>query len=193
MFTGLVAGQGVLVAAERDRDGGAAELEIETPLAAELSPGDSIAVNGACLTARDIDGARFRADVVAETLRRTTLGELVAGSRVNLELALRASDRLGGHFVLGHVDGVGEIRARRPSGEIEVAIAPGLSRYVVEKGSIALDGISLTVAGLDGEVVTIALIPQTLAATTLGDAEPGRRVNIEVDILAKHVERLVAP
>jgi len=193
MFTGLVAGQGVLVAVDGDRDGGAAELEIETPLAGELAAGDSIAVNGACLTARDIDGSRFRADVVAETLRRTTLGELEPGSRVNLELALRASERLGGHFVLGHVDGVGEIRACRPSGEIDVAIAPGLARYVVEKGSIALDGVSLTVAGLDDAVVTIALIPQTRAATTLGEAEPGRRVNIEVDILAKHVERLVAP
>jgi riboflavin synthase len=193
MFTGLVAGAGVVVAIDGDREGGAAELEIETPLASELGPGDSIAVNGACLSARDIDDRRFRADVVAETLRRTTLGDLQPGSRVNLELPLRAADRLGGHFVLGHVDGVGEIRASHPSGEIEIAIPPALARYVVEKGSIAVDGVSLTVAGLDGEVVTIALIPQTRAATTLGEAAPGRRVNIEVDILAKHVERLVAP
>ena len=191
MFTGLVADRGVLVVG-RPGDGAAAELEIESPLASSLATGDSITVNGACLTARDIDGSRFRADVVAETLRRTTLGELEAGSRVNLELALRASDRLGGHFVLGHVDGVGEVRACRDSGEIDVAIGGPLMRYVAEKGSIALDGVSLTVAGLDDELVTIALIPQTRAATTLGDAEPGRRVNVEVDILAKHLERLVA-
>jgi riboflavin synthase len=175
-----------------DGDGDAAALEIDAPIASQLEPGDSIAVNGACLTAREVEGSRFRADVVAETLRRTTLGGLEAGSRVNLELALRASDRLGGHFVLGHVDGVGEVRACRPSGEIDVAIDEALMRYVVEKGSIALDGVSLTVAGLDGGVVTIALIPETRAATTLGEAAPGRRVNVEVDILAKHLERLVA-
>jgi riboflavin synthase len=189
MFTGLVAQQGVLVARDGDADGG--ELEIEAPIAAELEPGDSIAVNGACLTARTANGSRFRVDVVAETLRRTTLGVLAPGARVNLELPLRASDRFGGHFVLGHVDGVGVVRAVRPSGEIDVAIDDGLLRYVVDKGSIALDGVSLTVAGLDGELVTIALIPETREATTLGDAAPGRRVNVEVDILAKHLERLV--
>jgi riboflavin synthase len=189
MFTGLVAAQGVLVA--REGDGGGGELEIEAPIAAELEPGDSIAVNGACLTARAVDGSRFRADVVAETLRRTTLGELAPGARVNLELPLRASDRFGGHFVLGHVDGVGVVRSVRPSGEIDVEIDGGLLRYVVDKGSIALDGVSLTVAGLDGELVTIALIPETREATTLGEAAPGRRVNVEVDILAKHLERLV--
>jgi riboflavin synthase len=190
MFTGLVAQQGVLVARDGDEAGG--ELEIEAPLAAELEPGHSIAVNGACLTTRTIDGSRFRVDVVAETLRRTTLGDLAPGARVNLELALRASDRFGGHFVLGHVDGVGVVRASRPSGEIDVAIDPGLMRYVVEKGSIALDGVSLTVAAVDGDLVTIALIPETREATTLGEAAPGRRVNVEVDILAKHLERLVA-
>ena len=190
MFTGLVAEQGILVAVEPGEDG--AQLEIDSPIVAGLSPGDSISVNGACLTARTIDGSRFRADVVAETLRRTTLGDLTAGSRVNLELALRMSDRLGGHVVLGHVDGVGEVRARRESGEIEVAIDEGLMRYVVEKGSIALDGVSLTVAGLDRDSVTIALIPETREATTLGEAAPGRRVNVEVDILAKHLERLVS-
>jgi riboflavin synthase len=189
MFTGLVEAMGEVVALERD-DGGAL-LEIAAPIAGELRPGDSIAVNGACLTARDIDGERFRADVVAETLRRTTLGELAGGSRVNLELALRMSDRLGGHVVLGHVDGVGVVRARRESGEIEVEIDDELSRYVVEKGSIALDGVSLTVAAVDGATLTVALIPQTRESTTLGEVAVGRRLNVEVDILAKHLERLV--
>jgi riboflavin synthase len=190
MFTGLVASVGEVVGIERDGDG--ASLEIAAPVVTELRPGDSVSVNGACLTARDIDGARFRADVVEETLRRTTLGDLVGGSRVNLELALRISDRLGGHVVLGHVDGVGEVTARHPSGEIEVVIDEELSRYVVEKGSIALDGVSLTVASIDGATLTVALIPQTQESTTLGEATVGRRLNVEVDILAKHLERLVA-
>jgi len=188
MFTGLVAGRGTVVGVEPGEAG--AQIEIETALAAELAPGDSVAVNGACLTAREIKGSRVRADVVWETLRRTTLGELAAGSPVNLELALRASDRLGGHFVLGHIDGVGEVRAVHESGEFEVAIEEDLSRYVVEKGSIALDGVSLTVAAVDGATVTIALIPETREATTLGAIAPGSRLNVEVDILAKHLERL---
>jgi riboflavin synthase len=190
MFTGLVASVGEVVGLERDADG--ALLEIAAPIVAELRPGDSIAVNGACLTARDTDGERFRADVVAETLRRTTLGDLASGSRVNLELALRMSDRLGGHVVLGHVDGVGEVRAQHESGEIEVAIDEELSRYVVEKGSIALDGVSLTVAAVEGATLTVALIPVTRESTTLGEAAVGRRLNVEVDILAKHVERLLS-
>jgi len=190
MFTGLVEAVGEVVGLERDAAG--AILEIDAAIADELHPGDSIAVNGACLTAREIDGARFRADVVEETLRRTTLGDLVGGARVNLELALRVSDRLGGHVVLGHVDGVGEVTAQHASGEIEVAIDEELARYVVEKGSIALDGVSLTVAAIDGATLTIALIPQTLESTTLGEATVGRRLNVEVDILAKHLERLVA-
>ena len=190
MFTGLVEAVGNVVALAHDADG-AAVIEVASPLAGELSPGDSVAVSGACLTAREIEGDRFRADIISETLRRTTLGDLAVGSRVNLELPLRASDRLGGHIVLGHVDGVGEVRARHESGEIEVEIDGGLSRYVVEKGSIALDGVSLTVAGLDGDTLTVALIPATREATTLGEAAVGRRLNVEVDILAKHVERLV--
>ncbi len=190
MFTGLVASVGEVVGIEQE--GGGALLEIAAPIVAELRPGDSVSVNGACLTARAVDGERFRADVVEETLRRTTLGDLVGGSRVNLELALRASDRLGGHVVLGHVDGVGEVSAQHDSGEIEVVIDAELARYVVEKGSIALDGVSLTVAAIDGATLTIALIPQTREATTLGEATVGRRLNVEVDILAKHLERLVA-
>jgi riboflavin synthase len=188
MFTGLVEGRGTVVGVERSEVG--ARIEIEAQLASELTTGDSIAINGACLTAREISGSRFRADVVWETLRRTTLGGLAAGSSVNLELALRASDRLGGHFVLGHVDGVGEVRAVHESGEIEVQLDEDLARYVVEKGSIALDGVSLTVAAIDGSTVTIALIPQTREATTFGALVPGSRLNVEVDILAKHIERL---
>ena len=190
MFTGLVEAVGEVVGVERDEAG--AVLEISCSIADELEPGDSISVSGACLTAREIDGTRFRADVVAETLRRTTLGELAGGSRVNLELPLRLSDRLGGHVVLGHVDGVGEVSARRDSGEIEVMINEQLSRYVVEKGSIALDGVSLTVAAVGASSFTVALIPQTRQSTTLGEAAVGRRLNVEVDILAKHLERLVA-
>jgi riboflavin synthase len=190
MFTGLVASVGEVVGIEQEGDG--ALLEIAAPIVAELRPGDSVAVNGACLTAREVDGERFRADVVEETLRRTTLGDLVGGSRVNLELALRVSDRLGGHVVLGHVDGVGEVSAQHDSGEIEVVIDAELARYVVEKGSIALDGVSLTVAAIEGATLTIALIPQTRESTTLGEATVGRRLNVEVDILAKHLERLVA-
>ena len=190
MFTGLVEAIGEVVGVERDEAG--AVLEISCSIADELEPGDSISVSGACLTAREIDGTRFRADVVAETLRRTTLGELAGGSRVNLELPLRLSDRLGGHVVLGHVDGVGEVSARRDSGEIEVIIDEQLSRYVVEKGSIALDGVSLTVAAVGASSFTVALIPQTRQSTTLGEAAVGRRLNVEVDILAKHLERLVA-
>ena len=189
MFTGLVEAVGEVVGVEGDAQG--AVLEISSPITAELEPGASISVSGACLTAREIDGERFRADVVAETLQRTTLGGLHAGSRVNLELPLRTGDRLGGHFVLGHVDGVGELRARHDSGEIDVAIDDELARYVVEKGSIALDGVSLTVAGVDNATVTVALIPQTRASTTLGEAAVGTRLNVEVDMLAKHLERLV--
>ena len=190
MFTGLVEAVGEVVGVERDEAG--AVLEISCSIADELEPGDSISVSGACLTAREIDGTRFRADVVAETLRRTTLGELAGGSRVNLELPLRLSDRLGGHVVLGHVDGVGEVSARRDSGEIEVMINEQLSRYVVEKGSIALDGVSLTVAAVGASSFTVALIPQTRQSTTLGEAAVGRRLNVEVDFLAKHIERLVS-
>ena len=189
MFTGLVEAVGEVVEVTREGDG--AVIEIASAIAGELRPGDSISVSGACLTARDVEAGRFRADVVSETLRRTTLGGLAAGSRVNLELALRLSDRLGGHVVLGHVDGVGELLARNDSGEIEVEIDDELVRYVVEKGSIALDGVSLTVAAVEDATLTVALIPQTRESTTLGEAQVGARLNVEVDILAKHLERLV--
>jgi len=188
MFTGLVAARGTVVGLEPTATG--ARLEIESPLAAQLGAGESVAVSGTCLTARELGESRFAVDVVFETLRRTTLGDLRPGSQVNLELALRADGRLGGHFVQGHVDGVGEVRAVHGTGEIEVAIDEELARYVVEKGSIALDGVSLTVAAVDGATVTIALIPETREVTTLGLVAPGSRVNVEVDILAKHLERL---
>jgi riboflavin synthase len=190
MFTGLVATLGSVVAAEPSADGVRITIDA-AEIARELSLGDSIAVNGTCLTANRLDGSLFGADVVAETLRRTTLGELEVGARVNLELALRVSDRLGGHIVLGHVDGVAQVQELRPDGELEVLLGEDLARYVVEKGSIALDGVSLTVAGLDGSRMTVALIPETRAATTLGTLKAGSRLNVEVDVLAKHVEKLV--
>ena len=190
MFTGLVADLGTV--ASVDGRGDAARLRVETRLGGELRPGDSVAVNGVCLTALAPDAVSFEADVVAETLGRSSLGALAAGDPVNLELPLRAADRLGGHVVLGHVDGIGEVTRVDQSGEIAVAVDPGLLRYVVEKGSIALDGVSLTVAAVDDRSLTVALIPETRRRTTLGAARPGTRVNVEVDVLAKHLEKLVA-
>jgi riboflavin synthase len=192
MFTGLVETTARVLRVDPDGDG--VRLEVETPLAAELSQGDSIAVNGVCLTAVDPDTDRFRADVMAETLRRSSLGPLAEGDSVNVELPLRAGDRLGGHVVQGHVDGTGTVSETRDEGfaRLVVIAAPGdLLRYVVEKGSIAVDGVSLTVAAVDGESFTVSLIPETLERTTLGEAAPGRVVNLEVDVLAKYVEKLV--
>jgi riboflavin synthase len=191
MFTGLVAYLGTVVGLET-RAGGSRLTIASDRLTDDLSVGDSISVSGACLTAVSVDESRFVADVVAETLRRTTLGELAVGSRVNLELPLRASDRLGGHVVLGHVDGVATVLELRADDSVVFEIDRSLARYVVEKGSIALDGISLTVASVDESSVTIALIPETRRSTTLGFVKIGSRVNVEVDILAKHVEKLVA-
>ncbi len=185
MFTGLVADVGEVVALEP-------RLRVRTRLAGELAHGDSIAVNGVCLTAVALGEDSFEADVVAETYERSSLGALGAGSRVNLELPLRAADRLGGHFVLGHVDGTGEVVDAGVDGRLKVGLEPSLLRYVVEKGSVALDGVSLTVAAVDDGSLTVALIPETRAATTLGAASPGDRINVEVDVLAKHVEKLVA-
>jgi riboflavin synthase len=190
MFTGLVASVGSVASVEAGVGG--SRLQITTDVAKDLAVGDSVAVNGTCLSATSVDDSIFWADVVRETLRRTTLGDLVVGSSVNLELPLRASDRLGGHVVLGHVDGVASVTELRDDGEVVFELAPGLARYVVEKGSIALDGVSLTVAAIDGDAVTVALIPETRRSTTLGFVTIGSRVNVEVDILAKHVEKLVA-
>jgi riboflavin synthase len=190
MFTGLVADLGTVASVAPGSDG--SRLRIETALAGELGAGDSISVSGVCLTAVDPGDGAFEADVVAETLRRSSLGRLAPGDRVNLELPLRAADRLGGHVVLGHVDGQGTVTRAPDSGEITVELEPALLRYVVEKGSIALDGVSLTVAGIDDRSITVALIPETRRRTTLGEARPGTRVNVEVDVLAKHLEKLVA-
>jgi len=169
-------------------------LRIRTALAAELAEGDSVAVNGVCLTATGVTADGFSADVMEETLRRTALGTLDPGAPVNLELPLRAADRLGGHFVQGHVDGVGTVSSVEDEGFaklVEIEADPGLMRYVVEKGSIAVDGVSLTVASLGEGAFGVSLIPETLERTTLGRAGPGDSVNLEVDVLAKYVERLV--
>jgi riboflavin synthase len=194
VFTGLVSAIGVVRQASR-RAGGT-RLGIEAgDLATELAEGDSVAVNGVCLTATAIDGPTFSADVMAETLDRSSLEPLAQGDRVNLELPLRAADRLGGHIVQGHVDGVGEVRSIAPDGFarlLEIAADPALLRYVVEKGSIAVDGVSLTVAAIAADSFTVSLIPETLERTTLGSVELGRRVNLEVDVIAKYVEKLAS-
>src|ERR671922_218579 len=193
MFTGLVAGTGAIESLERDGNG--VRLRVRTELAGELAPGDSIAVNGVCLTAVHPDDQGFSADVMEETLRRSSLGPLAEGDEVNLELPLRAGDRLGGHMVQGHVDGTGSVDAVSEDGfarVVRIGAPPGLLRYVVEKGSIAVDGVSLTVAAVDGDGFEVSLIPETLERTTLGGAQLGARVNLEVDILAKYVEKLHA-
>lgn len=194
MFTGLIADLGAVTAVERDRDG--ATLQIESPLAGELSEGASVAVNGVCLTATEVGERRFRAQAMAETLRRSSLGLLRAGERVNLELALRAADRLGGHVVQGHVDGVGTVGAVREEGfsrVLSIVVEPRLARYLVEKGAVAVDGVSLTVSALGERDFSVSLIPETLQRTNLGALGEGATVNIEVDVLAKHVERLMSP
>ncbi len=192
MFTGLIADVGSVTALELD--GAGATLEIDTRLAGELGEGDSIAVNGVCLTATEVWDGSFAAQAMRETLERSSLGELEVGARVNLELPLRAADRLGGHVVQGHVDGTGVVDETHERGfalVLEIKIDPGLRRYLVEKGSIALDGVSLTVSALHDDGFEVALIPETLERTNLGKIASGDRVNIEVDILAKHVERLL--
>src|SRR3954454_12409079 len=193
MFTGLVETTARVRRVDPDAEG--VRLEVETPLAAELSQGDSIAVNGVCLTAVEPQPDSFKADVMAETLRRSSLGPLTEGDSVNLELPLRAGDRLGGHMVQGHVDGTGTVANTREEGFarlVTIEAGPEIMKYVVEKGSIAVDGVSLTVAAVDGSSFTVSLIPETLERTTLGQAAPGRVVNLEVDVLAKYVEKLVA-
>ena len=182
-----------MVAVDATADG--VRLRVTSALAGELTEGDSIAVNGVCLTAVEVDGRGFGADVMRESLRRSALDALRPGARVNLELPLRAGGRLGGHLVQGHVDGVGVIRGAREDGfarVVRIAADPELLRYVVEKGSIAVDGVSLTVASVDDEGFTVSLVPETQARTTLGAAAPGRTVNLEVDVLAKHLKKLVA-
>ncbi|MFA4927322.1 MAG: riboflavin synthase [Patulibacter sp.] len=202
MFTGIVQDLGTVTAV--DTLEGGVRLRVRTPLAAELSPGDSIAVNGCCLTAvgdgQTEDGTTvvaFDADVMNESLRRTSLqAAATEGARVNLELAMAAGDRFGGHIVQGHVDGTGTVESTRPDGFARVVRVvpedPTILRYIVEKGSITIDGISLTVSAIDATAIEVSLIPETLERTTLGLAVPGTVVNLEVDVLAKHVEKLLA-
>jgi riboflavin synthase len=194
VFTGLVADLGSVAALDATADG--VRLRVRTALAGELADGDSIAVNGVCLTAVAPDAESFGADVMHETLRRSSLAAVETGTRVNLELPLRADERLGGHVVQGHVDGVGTVRAVREDGfarVVTIEADPALLRYVVEKGSIAVDGVSLTVAAIDESTFDVSLIPETLERTNLGAAAPGAAVNLEVDILAKYVEKLLSP
>jgi riboflavin synthase len=193
MFTGLVQGMGWIAALERTGDG--ARLTIETPLVSELRTGDSVAVNGVCLTATSLQNGSFVADAMNETLSRSSLRVLEEGAPVNLELPLRAGDRMGGHVVQGHVDGIGAIADIADDGfarRIRVEAPPDLLRYVIEKGSIAVDGVSLTVAECDSRSFTVSLIPETLQRTNLGQAGTGDRVNLEVDVLAKYVEKLIS-
>ncbi|MGZ4382601.1 MAG: riboflavin synthase [Gaiellaceae bacterium] len=193
MFTGLIREVG-RVAGVTGGDGGV-RLEIEAPLTSDgATIGDSVAINGVCLTVVGVDGVRLAFDAVPETLARSSLGRLIPGTPVNLEPALRAGDALGGHFVQGHVDGVGAVRTVEPEGggrRLWFDAPPGLLRYVVEKGSISIEGTSLTVAALDEAGFAVALIPHTLAETTFGSLGPGDPVNLEVDVLAKYVERLL--
>ena len=193
MFTGLVADLGSVAAVESTADG--LRLTLQTSLAGEIGEGDSVAVDGVCLTATTVDGDGFATDVMRETLDRSTLGAIEPGARVNLELATRASDRLGGHIMQGHVDGVGTVAAVREEGFARVVTIspddPSLLRYVVYKGSIAVGGASLTVARIDEDGFDVSLIPETLRRTTLGDASPGTRMNLEVDVVAKYVEKLL--
>jgi riboflavin synthase len=196
MFTGLIADLGSVAALESNDAG--ATLRITTRLADELSEGDSIAVNGVCLTATKIQDESFQAEAMIETLDRSSLGELATGARVNLELALRAADRLGGHIVQGHVDGIGTVSAIDEQGFARVlrvaSEEPDLGRYLVEKGSIAVNGVSLTVSALiesHPPGFEVSLIPETLQRTNLGWVDVGDKVNLEADVLAKHVERLL--
>ncbi len=194
MFTGLIADIGTVAGIERGDDG--ARLRIDTRLAEDLGDGDSVSVNGVCLTVAETDEAGFEAEAMNQTLRLTSLGPLAEGDRVNLELALRADDRLGGHIVQGHVDGTAEVTeadddgfARRLRAGVDRELAAGM----VEHGSIALDGVSLTISGLGDDWLEVSLIPETLQRTNLGDASPGRRLNVECDVIGKYVQRLMRP
>ncbi|MER7109171.1 riboflavin synthase [Streptomyces sp. NPDC000229] len=193
MFTGIVEELGEVTAVENLGD--SSRFRLRGPLVTEdAKHGDSIAVNGVCLTVVETADGEFTADVMAETLNRSSLGALTTGSRVNLERPMAVGDRLGGHIVQGHVDGTGTILARTPSENweiVKISLPASLRRYVVEKGSITVDGVSLTVVDAGPDHFTISLIPTTLALTTLGIKEPGDPVNLEVDVIAKYVERLV--
>jgi riboflavin synthase len=193
VFTGLIEALGSITAIDRSRDG--VRLTVAAgQLASELKAGDSVAVNGVCLTAVEVGTEWFTADVMNETLTRSSLQEADVATPVNLELPLRPTDRLGGHVVQGHVDGVGSIERLSDDGfavRVTVSAPEDVLRYVVEKGSIAMDGISLTVTEIDDRSFTVSLIPETLQRTNLGTAEPGTTVNLEVDLFAKYVEKLL--
>ena len=193
MFTGIVEELGEVTAVENLDD--ASRFRLRGPVVTEgARHGDSIAVNGVCLTVIDHEGDEFTADVMAETLNRSSLGVLAVGSRVNLERPMALGERLGGHIVQGHVDGTGEIIERQPSDNweiVKVSLPADLTRYVVEKGSITVDGISLTVVDAGPDYFSVSLIPTTLDLTTLGRKQPGDPVNLEVDVIAKYVERLL--
>jgi riboflavin synthase len=194
VFTGLIQDVGRVESVERGEDG--ARLKISTSLGAEIGSGDSVAVDGVCLTATAADKAGFETEAMNQTLEVTALGSLEAGAGVNLELAMKAGDRFGGHIVQGHVDGVGEVLSAGQDGfanQVRVELSEQLVRYVIDKGSIALSGVSLTVAELGESWAEVSLIPETLERTNLGEAEPGRKLNVECDVVAKYVERLVAP
>ena len=194
MFTGIVRELGRVDALDGGADG--VRLRVDGPeTASQAGPGDSVAVDGVCLTVVEAAGGVLSFDAVPETLARTTLGRLGRGDAVNLEPALRAGEQLGGHLVQGHVDAVGRVRSVGPEGgglRLEVSVPAELRRYCVEKGSICMQGVSLTIASLDDDGISVALIPHTLSVTTLGGLGAGDEVNLEVDVLAKHVERLLA-
>ena len=195
MFTGIVRERGRVAAVDGGADG--LRIEIDGPKTAALTAvGDSVSIDGADLTAESVVDGRMRFHAVPETVRRTALGRLRPGAEVNLEPALRAGEPFGGHYVQGHVDGVGRVRSSAPEGagrRVWFEAPPEVLRYCVEKGSVAVHGVALTIAELADDAFAVALIPYTLAETTLGDLEPGDPVNLEADVLAKYVERLVAP
>lgn len=194
MFTGLIQDVGEVTSLDRDEAG--ARLRIETSLAPQVALGDSVAVDGCCLTATAVGDNAFETQAMNQTLSVTALGELKQGARVNLELAMQPSDRFGGHIVQGHVDGIAAVLEVIEDGfarRVQVALGPELLRYVVDKGSITLAGVSLTVADLGDSWLSVSLIPETLERTKLGELEPGDRLNVECDLVAKYVERLVSP
>jgi riboflavin synthase len=194
VFTGLIEDIGTV--AEVDSHGDGARLRIASRLGADLAAGDSVSVNGVCLTAVLADRAGFTAEAMNQTLSVTSLGGLQAGDRVNLELALRIGDRLGGHLVQGHVDGVAEVTEAEEDGfarRLRVQVEPSLAELAVEHGSVALDGVSLTVSALGDDWIEVSLIPETLSRTNLGDAAPGTRLNLECDLIGRYVQRLMAP
>jgi riboflavin synthase len=192
VFTGIVRERGRVVAAEPNGDG--LRLRVEAPeTASAAAPGDSVAVSGCCLTVTAVTNGSLAFDAVPETIARTNLDRLAAGAEVNIEPALRAGEPLGGHFVQGHVDGTARVERLDPEGDgarLALALPPSLLRYCVEKGSVAVDGVSLTIAALRDDGIEIALVPFTLEHTTLGAAAPGEELNVEVDLLAKYAERL---